>query len=125
MRQDQNGKIFFVAGAAFNNDAASLGDEYTDPGPALAANFAAAKSAFTEDDLYTDKWGTWQSGYAPIRKADGSIAGMLAVDYFAQVVQEKEAEILQSLWFLTLFCILLMGSAAYFILRSFFPAPEK
>ncbi len=40
------------------------------------------------DRPYTDKWGTILSGYAPIKRENGQIAGLLAVDVDAQDIYD-------------------------------------
>ena len=117
LRGQPDGKITFIIDPILEN-AAQLGEEYASPGPALAANFSKATAAFTETDFYTDKWGTWLSGYAPIRKADGTIVGILAADFSAQGVQNEEDTALRTLIGSVLVSILLMALATFLLSRS-------
>ncbi len=39
------------------------------------------------ESMYTDQWGSFYTAYAPIRRADGSIAALLAADVWATTVQ--------------------------------------
>jgi len=43
----------------------------------------------SSDDFYTDDWGTFLSGYAPIKDEDGTILGVLGVDMRVNTVQAK------------------------------------
>lgn len=58
-----------------------IGEVYPKITPAMAAVFAG-QIAY-EDMPVTDRWGTWVSAYAPIHKADGSLDGMVGVDFSA------------------------------------------
>lgn len=59
----------------------SIGEVYPKITPAMAAVFAG-QIAY-EDLPVTDRWGTWVSAYAPLYKADGSLDGMVGVDFSA------------------------------------------
>jgi signal transduction histidine kinase len=54
------------------------GDDY-DISENPSARVALARPAANED-TYTDKWGTFLSGYAPIRNKSGEVVGMLGID---------------------------------------------
>ena len=47
-----------------------------------------------EADFYTDKWGTWLTGYAPVRRADGGIEAVLAMDIGVETVLSRERQFL-------------------------------
>jgi signal transduction histidine kinase len=54
--------------------------------------------AKAEDSMYTDKWGTFLSGYAPIRDSHGQMTGVMGVDidarqYAARLASLKHAAI--------------------------------
>lgn len=94
MRQDAQGNIVFIVDAEESEqDIAHLGDIYDDAGDFLEANFAAFQSATTAENFYTDKWGTWLSGYAPIYAPDGRREAVLGMDISADNVlaQERDA----------------------------------
>lgn len=122
--QSTDGKIHFVLDATAD-EPAQLGEEYTDASLILVENYSRAQDAFTEEDFYTDAWGTWLSGYSPIQNAEGSIVGMLAVDFSAQAVQTQEDKVLRVLIISFLFSIILIALAAYFTARFFLsPLPQ-
>ena len=87
MRSGPGGEILFVVDAETNPDEiAHLGEEYTEAGDALRANFAHLDRPLVEKDVYVDNWGTWLSGYAPITASDGSRVGVLGVDIAADTI---------------------------------------
>ncbi len=59
-------------------------DEPAPPGTPYSADSdtiaRGQREPVTDEEPYTDQWGTYMSGFAPIRRADGTIAGVLGVD---------------------------------------------
>jgi GAF domain-containing protein/HAMP domain-containing protein len=94
MQQDAEGNIIFVVDAEESEeDISHLGDIYDDASPWLLANFSSIESPLVEDDLYTDKWGTWLTGYAPFYTADGRREGVLGMDISAEKVLAQEQQV--------------------------------
>jgi methyl-accepting chemotaxis protein len=95
MRVDADGKIHFIVDSAAEGDGHSaLGTEYTEPGPALAANIKNLDHIVIEDDIYSDEYGTYLSGYAPIFRSDGALDGFLGIDLKANAVLAQERGLL-------------------------------
>lgn len=92
MRPTPGGQISFVLDA--DEEPSMVGEIYSDPGPVLAARFSDMSAAAVEDDLYTDEWGVWLSGYAPIVRADGSVDAILGIDIAANSVLAQERALL-------------------------------
>lgn len=91
MRQDPDGNILFVVDAEESEeDISHLGDIYDDAGPMLVDNFATMQQPMVEEDFYTDKWGTWLTGYAPFYTSDGRREGILGMDISSAKVIEWE-----------------------------------
>ncbi len=91
MRQDADGNILFVVDAEESEeDISHLGDIYDDAGPMLVENFASMQGPMVEEDFYTDKWGTWLTGYAPFYTSDGRREGVLGMDISSTKVIEWE-----------------------------------
>jgi len=44
-------------------------------------------------DIYTDKWGSWVSGYTPISDANGNEVGALGIDFTADYVMQVQQAI--------------------------------
>jgi methyl-accepting chemotaxis protein len=110
MRMNDAGEIYFVVDASDDGPSA-LGDVYTDPGPALVANFQTMTGPMVEEDFYTDEWGVWLSGYAPIYRSDGSFEGVAAIDIAADEVLSQERQLL---W-ITLAIFLIAVPSAIFV----------
>lgn len=47
-----------------------------------------------ESEYYTDEWGTWLTGYAPIHNTTGDIVAYLAMDIARSTVDEKEQQLI-------------------------------
>jgi methyl-accepting chemotaxis protein len=60
------------------------------------AALKSVREAGVDDDVYTDQWGTWLSGYAPIYNAAGEPVGAVGVDMCAVDVAELQRNILQT-----------------------------
>jgi len=113
MRQNSKGQIIFVVDAEANpENMAHLGEVYHTASPMLTENFATIDHPIVEEDFYTDKWGTWLTGYAPFFDSEGQRKGVLGIDISVDKVLAREQ---QFFWiFLIIFCsaipfILIMG----------------
>ncbi len=95
MREDGEGRISFVVDAETDPDeVAGLGDIYDDASAMLEASFTTLDDAVVEESFYTDRWGTWLSGYAPFYGPDGRRAGVLGMDIAAAEVIARERRLL-------------------------------
>ncbi len=95
MRLDAEGQIIFIVDAEENpDDIAHLGDIYDDASDLLMTNIATLESPIVEDEFYTDKWGTWLTGYAPFYQPDGKREGVLGIDINADQVKIYEQQLL-------------------------------
>jgi len=90
MRQDAQGQIVFVVDADNTGNVSHIGEVYNDASPFLRNNFNRINQPVTEEDFYTDKWGTWLSGYAPIYDEAGNKEGLLAIDISAADLISRE-----------------------------------
>ena len=92
MRKNTAGQIYFVVDAGFDTEEgySPFGTLYQEPGPALVANFDSMNDTILESDFYTDEYGTWLSGYAPIFASTGERAGVLGVDISANTILAQE-----------------------------------
>lgn len=81
MRGKPDGTIEFVVDAETNEaDIAHLGDIYDDASDLLTTRFSSLEAPLVENETYTDRWGTWLSGYAPFFDRAGKRAGVLGMD---------------------------------------------
>ncbi|MGA7932157.1 MAG: HAMP domain-containing sensor histidine kinase, partial [Kovacikia sp.] len=49
-------------------------------------------------DIYTDKWGTWLSAFAPLQDSKGKVVAILGVDIEANYVLKVQQEIRDKVW---------------------------
>jgi len=90
------------------------------PGKAWPALLRGFEEACTDSEPRVDQWGTFISGYAPIRAADGTSLGLMAVDVPAAHIQGlRESFITHSVILLvsTLIAFLAAGVLVAFRLR--------
>ena len=73
---------------------ADLGDEYPEADPWMREHLQGLQESAVEDGVYTDRWGTWLSGFAPIRRSDGAIDGYLGIDLPADWVMAQQRRFL-------------------------------
>lgn len=92
MRKDAAGQVYFVVDAGFPTEEgySPFGTPYEEPGPALVANFDSMNGTIVESEIYTDEYGSFLSGYAPIFTSGGERAGVLGVDISADTIIAQE-----------------------------------
>ncbi len=96
MRQDDQGNIYFVVDAEESEeDLSHLGDIYSDAAPWLLENFPLIQEPVVESTFYTDRWGTWLTGYAPIFTPDGRREAVLCIDLAADDVLATQQQALR------------------------------
>lgn len=103
MRQNEKGEIVFVVDAETNpEEIAHLGEVYDDASDLLRTSFPNLEKPVAEADFYTDKWGTWLTGYAPIYNPAHERVGVIGVDIAASKVvgYEKKLMLLSAIAFL-------------------------
>jgi PAS domain S-box-containing protein len=59
-----------------------MGEEFGETTPALDRAFAG--QAGFDEEIVTDRWGTWVGAFAPMRGPDGQVEAVLGVDYDAR-----------------------------------------
>ena len=85
MKIEASGKVTFIVDD-LANDPAAIGDQYLEPPAEL---FTAVNNITTSDSIYTDEWGSFLSGYAPLKDSSGNIV-ILAADIDASTVIKRE-----------------------------------
>jgi hypothetical protein len=70
-----------------------------------------------DDGVTVDKWGSWISGYAPIKDANARIVGVLGVDYSSAVMESQRWQILRSLIIVDIILLPIIFFIAYFVAR--------
>jgi len=97
MVKDQQGKIRFMLDSdwspepnADNSDIAHFGDVYDDVTPDIIAFMNKPEGIMVADEFYSDRWGTWLTGLAPVVNADGSLACVIGIDIAADTVRDYQ-----------------------------------
>ena len=93
LRKDDQGNIYFVVDArlyADEPDISNYADPYQQPSNTLVANFDTMTEPIIEPEIYTDEFGSFLSGYAPIFTSSGERAGVLGVDISADTIRAEE-----------------------------------
>jgi len=94
LRQDAAGNTYFVLDTDAETGSA-IGDAYDSASPWLQAHFATLMEPAVEPDFYTDEWGVWFTGYAPVFDAAGRREAVLGIDIAADLLLTRERQALQ------------------------------
>ncbi len=81
-------QVYFVIDSDETEDQALPGQEYTDIVQTLLKGFTGVS---VDDQVYTDEWGSFLSGYSPIKNGMGEF--LIGIDMRASEVQEKFSEL--------------------------------
>jgi len=112
LRKNDQG-IYFVVDARISpdeEDISDYGDPYKEPSETLVANFDTMTGTVVEPEIYTDEFGSFLSGYAPIYTSNGERAGVLGVDISADTINTQQRS-----YFLRLVFIFLASLPLIFI----------
>lgn len=77
---EEKGKVTFIVDDIYGleEDAAKIGQDY--PDAQVAAIQRAKTTPTASSEFYTDSWGTFLSGYAPVRDRYGRTVAVLGID---------------------------------------------
>lgn len=116
-------KVIFVLDAEENSEKMShLGDIYNEAPDLLISLTRECKTPIVDKDFYTDKWGTFLSGYAPIRTSSGKLDGIVGVDISLQSVMQSRQHVL--LWIIAIsFALLFVALIIAFQFAKSIAAP--
>jgi methyl-accepting chemotaxis protein len=94
-------KILFVLDSKIlkpgdEDDTSDVMEEYTDATDVMKSALKEQKAA-VEDEAYTDEWGTFLSGYAPIYDSNKNFVGILGADIRLQDYLERLSHVKQAL----------------------------
>ena len=79
--------MYFIVDAETDPEYIShLMDAYTDLPPEITRILSTLDAPYVEPDFYTDEWGRWLTGYAPVYTSDGHVDAVLAMDVDASLV---------------------------------------
>ena len=79
--------MYFIVDAETDPENIShLMDAYTDLPPEITQVLSNLDAPYVESGFYTDEWGRWLTGYAPVYTSDGHVDAVLAMDVDASLV---------------------------------------
>jgi len=107
----------FVLDTGTGKDFSPLGEAYDGTTATLRATFQPPYQIHVEKDFYTDEYGTFLSGYAPIVRPDGTLEGVLGIDMDASRIQGLEIQLLILVGGLTLGITVLMAVVSWWFSR--------
>ncbi|NYT07742.1 MAG: HAMP domain-containing protein [Methanomicrobiales archaeon] len=116
MYVDDNQVISFVVDDFWLEDpgqAARIGEVY--PSPDREQIFMALSVPAASENVYTDKWGTFISGYAPIRDENGNTVAVLGIDVEASDLPERVSAV-RNAYIALMGSLILAGTLAVFLL---------
>jgi HAMP domain-containing protein len=107
-RANDEKSVKFVVDSEYgiSKDAAGIDEIYKDITPEMIEGL---KQTTAESVFSTDKWGTFLSGYAPIKNSKGVLVGAVGVDMLSKTVIEKEKFIGFTLVIIFLIAVLIAG----------------
>ena len=103
-KDDKSVRFVVDAEYGISPDAAEPGEVYEDITPQMLQGLIEPAA---EDDYSTDKWGTFMSGYAPIRDGKGAIVGAVGVDMLSTKAIEKQRFIGKTLFVIFIISLLI------------------
>ena len=92
VKPDGQGGWMFIADTS--DDPSLIESPVEDLSQTLADNPDGFEEPVVEKEYYTDEWGTWLTGYAPIRDNSGTIVAYLAFDIAQSTITEKINQLL-------------------------------
>lgn len=92
LRKNEQGEIEFIIDAG--EEPSLLREVYDDASDTLVSNFDSMVLPIVEEEIYTDKWGDWLTGYVPVFTSDGKEKLVIAMDLTASSVIEREQQFL-------------------------------
>ena len=117
MKDSGNGIVFVVDDIyGTDSNAARIGESYTTGENSTIAE--AMKNPVASKDFYTDKWGTFMSGYAPVRNSAGETVAVLGVDMTADKVMAKQDFIGYTIYLIMGLSALIAGLIIFYFSRT-------
>jgi GAF domain-containing protein/HAMP domain-containing protein len=96
MRLNEQSQIYFILDSrrADDTERVAIGTIYDEPSQTLQDFFKAPDRPIVEEEIYTDKYGSVLSAFAPFYRADGSLEGIFGIDIAADKVLGQERAVL-------------------------------
>ncbi|MBR6469780.1 MAG: response regulator [Lachnospiraceae bacterium] len=118
IREESDGRFTFTVDPALD-DPAEFGEEVLKTDALVSASRGIAEA---DEKPYTDKWGSFYSAYSPVYASDGSVAGIIGVDFsrdwYERQLREQTKDAI--LLYLIVLCItlVLVGMICFDQIRS-------
>jgi putative methionine-R-sulfoxide reductase with GAF domain len=117
MRLNEQGQIYFILDSrrADDTERDAIGTIYDEPSETLQAFFNAPDRPIVEEEIYTDKYGSVLSAFAPFYRTDGSLEGIFGIDIAADAVLARERAVLSLILGTTLGTMILVTLLGLFL----------
>ena len=105
-----NGQAEFLLDDTYGTDTrvVATGDAY--PDTEIAAITTALKEPIASPDFHTNQWGTFISGYAPVKDSTGKVVGVLGVDTDARTMVDRQNFIGYLIYLIIAISVLVAGA---------------
>ncbi len=128
----KDGKIYFILDSKIlkegdKDDTSDVMEEYTDATD-IMKQALKEQHAMVENEAYTDEWGTFLSGYAPIRDSRGNFIGIVGADIRLTDYLARLANVRQALFIgigIALLTSLCAGFVVFIVRRSALETAQK
>ena len=104
MRLDNNQISFLIDDLPLEEEPANISQFYDEPEDIL---FNAVDGIQVSKNTYTDEWGTFLSGYAPLKDSNGKVLVLIGADMQATEVKSRQDFIGNTIYFIISIAILL------------------
>lgn len=114
----EGSKLFFIIDDAYfesPDDIAAIGEEYKGYEKAILNGFNTPTAS---SEFYTDQWGTFLSGYAPVKDRGGKTVALVGVDMKVEKVLAKQKFIGSLIYIIMGASIILAGLIILFFSRT-------
>jgi two-component sensor histidine kinase len=117
LMKQQNGTVTFLvdADSGYDPSAAKTGEVYANPTASLMEGFSRPSA---DREFYTDRWGSFLSGYAPVYTTSGEPVALVGVDMDETKIRSKMDFLDTTRLLLALFIVIISGVGAIFMDRS-------
>jgi two-component sensor histidine kinase len=111
LMKNQNGTVTFLVDgdSGYDPTAAKTGEVYSHPTDSLMEGFSRPSA---DREFYTDRWGTFLSGYAPVFTASGKPVALVGVDIDESKIRSRMDFLDSTRLFLALFIIIISAIGA-------------
>lgn len=117
MTKDGDTLRFIVdAGGAGDEGLSAIGDEYEDPDDCMLNAFNGEITS--TDQPYTDEFGSFMTGCAPILDEQGSVQAIVGIDIEASELVEMKKQLIFQTMMIIIACLVIVSIVAYYFAGS-------